>query len=623
LGDIGFIAFVISWNLPVKKRALFKHNTIPFNLHAIPSFLEPDREFYSWLQLWCIRLVAMLFCILPVSLYSQIESAICLTAHPHQYGRVDFDIMLTARWRTSPYRAEEVRLDLKLLSPSGTQLTIPAYFDNGKSGGLSAWKIRFTPVETGKYSGTFVLTGDDQEDVGPAISFAAAPSDGNGFLHIGNNWAFRFDSGRYFRGIGENIAWESRSRDDSRFFRDLNESPKFNYEYLLGKLAADGGNFFRTWMCPWNLPLEWKTVGNTNRYADDEADFNASAIVKMDQLVNLTESLDLYMMLTLDNSGDFQGRSWQHNNYNRANGGPATNPEDFFTDPKAKAWYKDRLRYLVARWGYSSHIAAWEFFNEIDNLMYGLPQKIPDPIVTAWHTEMSDYLKSIDPYHHLITTSISHRPVAGLYDIPSLDFNQIHIYGHNGHSNIASFPETLERNSLRYGKPYVIGEYGFEWDWSRNFDDFAGDMDGDFKKGLWLGLFSPTPVLPMSWWWEYFDRRGTTTYIARVRPVLDQMLAAGHGAFITAPCQWHGPPMKVLSVRCGETFFTLLNNNGVAAINGNLSLPLNLSHGYQVSTYDPEHNLTNPLKTLPAGTATVTEISVDPASYLVITVSPP
>jgi hypothetical protein len=255
--------------------------------------------------------------------------------------------------------------------------------------------------------------------------------------------------------------------------------------------------------------------------------------------------------------------------------------------------------------------------------MYGLPQKIPDQVVTAWHTEMSDYLKSIDPYHHLITTSISHRPVAGLYDIPSMDFNQIHIYGHNGHSSIASFPEILQRNSLRHGKPFVIGEYGFEWDWSRNFDDFAGDMDGDFKQGLWLGLFSPTPVLPLSWWWEYFDRRGTTPYIARVRPVLDQMLAAGKGAFTNVPCQWQGPPVKTLSVRCGETFFTLLNNNGITAINGNLSLPLNLSQSYQVSAYDPGRNVTSTLKTLPARTTTVTGISIDPASYLIIKLLPP
>ncbi|HKI70061.1 MAG TPA: cellulase family glycosylhydrolase, partial [Verrucomicrobiae bacterium] len=412
---------------------------------------------------------------------AQIESATILTAHPSQFNRVDFVIMLTASWTNSPYRAEEVRLDFDLISPSGKPVVVPAYYERGKSGSLSVWKVRFTPEETGEYRGEFVLTNGANHSVSSNLSFTVASSHQKGFLHLANDWTFRFDDGEPFRGIGENIGWESRSRDDSRFFRNLNESPRYNYEYMLGRLAADGGNFFRTWMCPWNLPLEWKTVSNTNRYSDDTGYFNASAIRRMDRLVNLAGSLDVYMMLTLDNSGDFQGWAWRYNSYNQENGGPVTKPQDFFTDPQAKAQYKDRLRYLVARWGYSPHIAAWEFFNEIDNLMYGLPQRIPDDVITSWHKEMSEYLKRIDPYHHLVTTSVSHRHVAGLYRIPTMDFNQIHIYGHNGQSRAESFPEVLRDNSHRYGKPFVIGEFGFEWDWSKNFDDFAPEMDSDFK----------------------------------------------------------------------------------------------------------------------------------------------
>lgn len=38
---------------------------------------------------------------------------------------------------------------------------------------------------------------------------------------------------------------------------------------------------------------------------------------------------------------------------------------DFFTNERARADYKQRLRYLVARYGYSTSIFAWEFFNEV------------------------------------------------------------------------------------------------------------------------------------------------------------------------------------------------------------------------------------------------------------------
>ncbi|HEY1787902.1 MAG TPA: cellulase family glycosylhydrolase [Verrucomicrobiae bacterium] len=551
----------------------------------------------------------------------QIKSITRLTEKPAQYERTDFSVKLVARWTNSPFRAEEVRLDLDLTSPDGTSAVVPAFYEEGQSGKTSSWSVRFTPVETGNYTGVFVFTNGNRSEVSKRLSFTVVSSDQKGFLHVANNWSLRFDDGEPFRGLGENIAWESRSRDDSRFFKSLNESPQYNYEYLLGKLSANGGNFFRTWMCPWNLPLEWKIVGNTQRYINDDGYFNASAIQRMDRFVDLTASLNLYMMLTLDNSGDFLGRTWRNNNYNSTNGGPAAVAEDFFTDPAAKAQYKDRLRYLVARWGYSPHIGAWEFFNEIDNLMYGLPQRIPDKVITAWHTEMADYLKSIDPYHHLITTSISHRNVAGLYDIPSIDFNQIHIYGHNGQSRTALFPETLRENARRYGKPYVIGEYGFEWDWNVNFDDCAAYMDWDFKRGLWLGLFSPTPILPMSWWWEYFDHRETTKYIARVRSVLDEMLAAGDGKFADVNCGWSGSPVKTLAVQCGQSFFVLLENDKTNSVSGSLSFPISTTNFYRVQLFDPEQNTTNTLNTLERGNATEKNISVPQMSCLVVVAS--
>jgi Domain of unknown function (DUF5060) len=249
----------------------------------------------------------LLVTVFPFLVHGQIQSAILLTARPLLYERTDFTITLIAQWTNSPYRAEEVRLDLDLISPSGASVIVPAFYERGKSGALSVWKLRFTPVETGRYRGDFVLTNGGQNDISSNLSFTVAPSHQKGFLRAADAWTFRFDDGQPFRGIGENIGWESRSRDDSRFFKNLNENLRYNYDYLLGKLHDDGGNFFRTWMCPWNLPLEWKTVSNTNRYADDNGYFNASAIRRMDQLVDLADSLDLYMMLALDNSGDFQG----------------------------------------------------------------------------------------------------------------------------------------------------------------------------------------------------------------------------------------------------------------------------------------------------------------------------
>ncbi|MFO1476528.1 MAG: DUF5060 domain-containing protein [Verrucomicrobiota bacterium] len=550
---------------------------------------------------------------------AQVREIQRLTARPLLYDRVDFQVTVTADWARSPFVSEEVALDFHLQKPSGGVVVVPAFYDSGPSGGPSVWRVRFAPAEAGLYRGRGVLVNHGRTNALAVPAFEVAPSDNKGFLRPGSAWTFRFDNGAPFRGLGENIGWESRNNDDSKYFRKLHEDPRFNYEYLLSRLSTNGGNFFRTWMCPWNLPLEWKSVTDTARYRDDPGYFNASAIRRMDQLVELAGSLDVYIMLTLDSAGNFMGGAWDRSSYRKANGGPAAEAREFFTDPAARAQYRDRLRYLVARWGYSPHIAAWEFFNEIDNLMYGLSPRIPDDVITAWHTEMSDYLKRVDPYQHLVTTSVSHREVAGLYDLPSIDFNQRHIYGHDGQSRVDGFPGALK--AAGHARPLVIGEFGFEWDWSRNFNEFAPQMDRDFRRGLWLGLFSPTPVLPMSWWWEYFDERGTISEMRGVRKVLDWMLAAGGGSFESIDAAWSGPAVRVLGVRCGRTLFFLVLNDASEPALGNLSWKSAPGGRHSALNLDGGLTQTNRL-VLPAGASRVEGVRVPAGGESLVVIVP-
>ena len=528
---------------------------------------------------------------------AHIESVTRLTARPALYERVDFVVMLSATWQ-DPYCSTEVRLDLELTAPSGRTITLPAFYERGASGQSSIWRARFAPQEKGDYHGRFVLAAAGARHESAPVDLSVAASDQRGFLRVANPWCLRFDRGDPFRGIGENIGWEARSNDDSRYFKALHENPRFNYEYLLGRLSASGGNFVRTWMCAWNLPLEWSKVIDSDRYTDYPGRFNPGAIARLDELIDLAESTDVYLMLTIDPHGSFLGRLWELNPYNARNGGPAATAADFFTNGAAKARYKDRLRYLVARWGYSPHLAMWEFFNEIDNAMYGqAPERIPDAVITTWHAEMSAYLRQLDPYGRPITTSISHRDVAGLNRIPTLDLNQKHIY-----KNTVAIPETLHRYLQADGKPYVIGEFGYEWDWSKNFNEFAADMDRDFKQGLWLGLFSPTPVLPMTWWWEFFDQRGLTAYFAGVREISDRMLAAGNGRFAEVPST--AGAATSLAVRCGASTFVYVLNPTDAPVAARLELPQLASDHQVVEYFDPKnrHWQSDPTgRTVPAG----------------------
>ena len=459
-----------------------------------------------------------------------------------EYGRADFDIFLLGTWN-NPYLQEEVTLDMVLTAPSGKKLTLPCYYVEGESGGRSHWAARFTPQEQGRYGYTFIYAERGLPVSGFPGSFEAGKPAGHGILHPRDNWTLAFDDGTPFRGVAENICWESRDNDDSKFFSELHEqADRFNYDVMLPQFAKAGGNFCRLWMCSWNFPIDRHRHFNNSRYTESDEYFNPSAVARLDHTVELGEKLGLYFMLCMG-AGDVR------------------TDRNFFVSPEAKARHRNYLRYIVARWGYSPAIGMWEFFNEIDNIQFrDNANPIPAADIVAWHAEMAAYLKSIDPFGHIVTTSISHRDLEGLNDVKDMDINQKHIY-----RATSSIPETIVRYEQAHGKPYVIGEFSYEWDWSKNFDDFGEEMDLDFKQGLWYGLFSSTPITPMSWWWEYFENRGMVPYFRNVRYVSDRMLKYGAGAFEPVPVTYpytgtDADYIDIDAVRCGRRVYVHVYN---------------------------------------------------------------
>jgi hypothetical protein len=104
------------------------------------------------------------------------------------------------------------------------------------------------------------------------------------------------------------------------------------------------------------------------------------------------------------------------------------------------------VKYVVDRYG--AYVDFWELMNEAN-------------VSVDWYTQIAQYLHSIDPYSHPISTS-SERP-----DLPVIDINSPHWY--ETESPFDSDLDTWQRlNAWRQsGKPVIVGEQGnsgHNWD---------------------------------------------------------------------------------------------------------------------------------------------------------------
>ncbi|MGH7973384.1 MAG: cellulase family glycosylhydrolase, partial [Limisphaerales bacterium] len=267
-----------------------------------------------------------------------------------------------------------------------------------------------------------------------------------------------------------------------------------DYDDWLKAYEQAGINYIRIWMWPEAFGIEWDR-GDRLHYRMDNA-------WRLDRVLAQAERRGILVMLCLDYHGmfevkpDFWGGNnyWPRHPYNAANGGPCQTQNDFFTNPDAKRLYEKRLRYIVARWGAFPNILAWEFFNEIDNEYKYL--KHAD--VVAWHRDMGRRLRSLDPYHHLVTSSFtggSERP--DLYSLEEMDFAQYHSYNEKHPARMMA--EKSSRFFEKYNKPFFVSEYGTDWKgWKPDTDPHLRAL----HQAIWSGAFTGAAGTGMTWWWE-------------------------------------------------------------------------------------------------------------------------
>ncbi|MHB8634834.1 MAG: glycoside hydrolase 5 family protein, partial [Fimbriimonadaceae bacterium] len=369
----------------------------------------------------------------------------------------------------NPYDPDKNDVEVTFTSGATTEKRF-AYFEG------SAWRCRLLAHTAGTYMAAITLNGHAVAGIGPTTvrltTKLAMP-----FVRILGN-RFVLGNGKPFWPMGHSLGWT----DPSVFPMLADQLPT---------MGANGVTWTRIWATYWDgRNPYWITGGGKLQ----DGYFSQDALAKWDTIVRKAQSASVRFQWTLHHHGQVSSTvntNWPDNPWNAKNGGFLSKAEDFFTNPEAKRRTKAYLRYIVARYADSPAIMAWELFNEVQ--FSDAAQKGHWGTVAAWHDEMAAYLRSIDPYHHLITTS-SEIGQSALW--ASMDYYQAHGYP-------ASIPAMVLGDKHPVDKPYFWGEVG-------GLDDAdSGALEHlTVRDAIWSGVLAGNQGSAEYWNWDRMMRPG-------------------------------------------------------------------------------------------------------------------
>jgi hypothetical protein len=242
---------------------------------------------------------------------------------------------------------------------------------------------------------------------------------------------------------------------------------------------------------------------------------------------------------------------------------------------------KKFVRYAVARWGYSTNVAAWEYWNEMD------PGKPTD----RFYAEAGRYLAKTDLYHHLRTTS-TWAPSARDCRHPQIDIAQTHHYMRPDDDDFKDEVESILRQTrfLRDNapsKPALIGEFLAIWFIHKQTPKVSTST---IAYGPMLAGSSGTA---MFWWWDQLDRQDAYRHYKPLATFLTGFAPAGLRPTTATTTE---PRLRILGQQANDRAYLWLANR--QAVWWNLV----------VQKRPPQ----------PVDTATITVEGLDPHSYVVL-----
>lgn len=403
---------------------------------------------------------------------------------------------------------EQVSLQADFTAPSGQSLKVDGFFYD-----RDTWKLRFAPAELGRYTYRYTLTDDQGTNLTKDGAFVVGETQERGFVrvHPSNPHRFVFEKdGGLFSAQGlstcvrDPVATQFPTREESKgycidkYAATDNACLKTVDEFLDVYVGQTDIDLFRWTVNNCSFPL-WQQVFTDRSSGTARPDnfYDAEKGRWGDALVRNLRARGVRIFL------EPIGFGWRAAQAGRTGCGPnldqdcgarvcGARGDMACTDHNAAVINTNDLeaiqryyRYIVARYG--AYVDVWELINEF-------------PLPDAAITQLTGYVRQVDPYGHVITTSWA-RP-----DHPEIDLSSPHLYQRSDVFDIDQqvvdalvFGQGQSWPGMAgHGKPVIVGEMGEPFMDRTNDPDYVPQTRHGTRIKLWTSFFNEIGLI----FWE-------------------------------------------------------------------------------------------------------------------------
>ena len=424
------------------------------------------------------------------------------------------------RWHANPFDPEEVHLWMDVTGPDGATRRIDGFVHQDfhrelvkdrerlSAVGPLSWRFRYAAQVPGVYQ--FRIGGRDRNGTlenGPSGRFEAyrdgaalAGTQARGYIkrHPDKPRYLSFGDDGFYWPIGHNICQPVDLKQPYRYeFVVPPDQRSYTYDRFLTDMSAVGMTWGRVWMMPWNLglegPKEWHEYHGLG-------DYNLANAWRMDHVLEQARRHGIYLNLTVMHKSEIQGKAWPNCVYGAHHGGPMRDREAFYTTPEIMTAFKNRVRYIVARWGWDPAICAYELFGEA-NLVPGYDQAV----AARWHKELITHLNALDHDRHLVFTHCHNwqvgHPLWALDEVDCVQGNGYIRPPNTTPDHTINFRRYISEVE-QYNKPILVAEYGGRSEQEVRGRDY---LEAQLHSGLWASAMADFAGSAMQWWWNFTE----------------------------------------------------------------------------------------------------------------------